>query len=291
MTTVRVLHLSDIHCGRSFVSAHLDAALDLAANDRWNAIVISGDLSQRARPQEFRDARVLLDRFAHHAPLLVVPGNHDTAWWHAPFGWGTATRLHDGYREFIGSDLEPVLRLPGLTLAGLNSSQGMLPTALTWYPRDWRVKGGLAPSQIVALRERLAHSPEHDLRVLVVHHNVVRGRLSNRWGLARPEATLDAIAALGVDVVCSGHDHEERIELVTRPTGSFIASTANTLSSRMRGRRASALNVIEADAQSVSVTAWCYREARAAFEAGPMTLTVPRRRPRRLHDAAATAPR
>ncbi|MBL0940489.1 MAG: metallophosphoesterase [Gemmatimonadaceae bacterium] len=282
MTTVRVLHLSDIHCGRSFVSAHMEAALDVATTERWNAIVVSGDLSQRARIREFVAARALLDRLAVQAPLLVVPGNHDTAWWHAPFGWGTASRLHEHYRQYINQDVEPVLRLPGLTIAGLNSSQGMLPAALTWYPRDWRVKGGLSLDQIHAVREKLAASPADDLRVLAVHHNVVRGRLSNRWGMSRPQITMDALAALDVDVVCSGHDHEERIEQVTRSTGTFIASTANTLSCRMRGRRASSLNVIEADADTVSVTARCYDPAKVVFTAGPMTLSVPRRR----HDVA-----
>jgi predicted phosphodiesterase len=145
---------------------------------------------------------------------------------------------------------------------------------LTWYPRDWRVKGGLTVGQLRDGHARLAASPAGDLRVLVVHHNVVKGRLSRRWGLARPQATLDAIAAMPVDVVCSGHDHEERVEVVERATGRFVVSTANTLSSRMRGHRPSAVNVIEADATAVRVTAWGFTSG--AFHPGPMTATLPR---------------
>lgn len=272
--TVRVLHLSDIHCGHPFVSQHVAAAERVATSSRWNAIVVSGDFSQRAREHEFEQAREILERFRGVAPTLVVPGNHDTAWWHAPFGLGDATRLHERYRRYITEELEPTLRLPGVSIVGLNSSAGMLMQAVTWYPRDWRVKGGLTDQQLAGVERRLAQSPQHDLRLLVLHHNVIRGRLSNRWGLKRPQRTLNAIAAAHPHVVCTGHDHEERIEVVTRAAGQFLVSAANTLSSRMRGHRPSALNVIEATDTQVSATAWVYDGTE--FVPGAMTATMPR---------------
>lgn len=276
--SLRVLHCSDLHCGRPFVAAHVEAALDLARGARWDAIVMSGDVSQRARLHEFREARALLDQFAACAPLLVVPGNHDTAWWHAPFGWGEADALHARYREYISDELEPALHLPGLSIVGLNSSLGMLPPALTWYPRDWRVKGGLTAAQIEAARHKLSRAAPDSLRIAVVHHNVVKGRLSSRWGLARPQRQLDALASLDVDVICSGHDHEERLELVTRTTGQFVASTANTLSNRMRGHRPSAVTVIEASGSEVVLRAWPYDATARAFAPGPLMLSAARRR-------------
>lgn len=271
---VRVLHISDIHCGRPFVAEHVAAAEALAKKARLDAIVVSGDFAQRARVSEFRKARAILGRLESVAPTLVVPGNHDTAWWRAPFGVGDASRIHEHYKQYIREDLEPTLRLPGLSIVGLNSAGGMLPRTLTLYPRDWRVKGGLTKAQLEDARVRLAASPAGDVRVLVVHHNVVRGRISNRWGLARPVRTLDAIAAMSPHVVCSGHDHEERVELVTRPTGQFIVSTTGTLSSRMRKHRPSSLTVIEANATTVTATAWVYQGD--SFVPGPMAATLPR---------------
>lgn len=274
---VRVLHVSDIHCGRPFVAAHVEAALEVATASPWQAIVVSGDMSQRARDVEFLAARDILDRFRAIAPTLVVPGNHDAAWWHAPFGFGEYARVHARYRHYIAPDLEPTVEAPGVTLVGLNSAWGTRPEALTWYPRDWRVKGGLTPAQLARAQQRLAAAAPGDLRLLVVHHNVVRGRLSNRWGLKAPLRALDAIAAMPVDVVCTGHDHEERAEIVERPTGRFVLSAANTLSNRMRGRRPSALNVIDATATTITVTAWGYDADRASFRPGPITVTAPRR--------------
>lgn len=271
---VRLLHLSDLHCGRPFVAAHVEAAVALAEAGCWQAIILSGDLSQRARVTEFVAARGILARLAVVAPLLVVPGNHDAAWWRAPFGLGDPARVHERYRTLISPDLEPVLHAPGVTVVGMNSAGGTAPHTLTWYPRDWRVKGGVTAAQLAQAHRRLAAAPPGDLRVLVLHHNVVRGRLSRRWGLARPQSTLDALAAMAPHVVCGGHDHEERVEVVERPTGRFVASTANTLSSRMRGHRPSSCNVIEADADAVTVRAWVYQGG--AFRPGPQAATLPR---------------
>lgn len=267
---MRLLHISDIHFGRSYVEAHVAAAEELAAKAADNdapldAIIVSGDLSQRARPREFLSARAFLGRLERLAPVLVVPGNHDTQWWRAPLGVGGSARAHQTWHRMIGRELEPTMRLPGVSIVGLNSAQGVMPWTLTWNPRDLRVKGGLRRAQLDQAKSRVAASPPGDLRVLVLHHNVLRGRLSKRWGLARPRAMLDAIASMGVDVVCTGHDHEERVEHVVRRKGSMLVSTANTLSSRARGRRVASLNIIEADAQETTVGIWHFDADSSTF--------------------------
>ena len=262
---VRLLHLSDIHCGRPFVEEHVEAAFEVATAMAFNAIIVSGDLSQRAREREFRQARGILDRLHAIAPLLVVPGNHDAQWWLAPFGIGARERVHERYRKHILTELEPTLRVPGASIVGINSAPGIMPWTLTGNPRDLRVKGGLTDTQLQHAAERLAATPAGDLRVLVVHHNIVRGRLSNRWGLARPYQVLDAIAAMHVDVVCTGHDHEERVEVVQRKDTQWLLSTANTLSSRMRGRRASSFNIVDFDGTNVTVTPWLYDDTSRRF--------------------------
>ncbi|MES2525012.1 MAG: metallophosphoesterase [Gemmatimonadota bacterium] len=267
---VRILHISDIHFGRSYVEAHVAAAEALAAETAasevpLDAIIVSGDLSQRARAHEFLAARGLLGRLENVAPVLVVPGNHDAQWWRAPLGIGGAKRVHAEWRRVIARELEPTLRLPGVSIVGLNSAAGVMPWTVTWNPRDLRVKGGLTDAQLADADARLNATPAGDLRVLVLHHNVVRGKLSNRWGLARPERTLARIAAMGVDVVCTGHDHEERAELVTTSSGPLLVSTANTLSSRARGKRVASLNLIEASKAEVAIRIWHFDEEQGSF--------------------------
>ena len=51
-------------------------------------------------------------------------------------------------------------------------------------------------------------APQGDLKVLVMHHNLLRGNLSNRWGLASRALGIVDASLTGADVVCCGHDHE-----------------------------------------------------------------------------------
>ncbi|HYW31807.1 MAG TPA: metallophosphoesterase [Gemmatimonas sp.] len=280
---VRLLHISDIHFGRSYVEAHVAAAEALAAETAasetpFDAIIVSGDLSQRARAPEFLAARGLLGRLENVAPVLVVPGNHDAQWWRAPLGLGGAARVHAEWRRVIARELEPTLRLPGVSIVGLNSAGGVMPWTLTWNPRDLRVKGGLTNEQLVDAAARIDATPDGDLRVLVLHHNVVRGKLSNRWGLARPEVALARIGAMGVDVVCTGHDHEERAEVVSTRSGPLLVSTANTLSNRARGKRVASLNIIEASKAEVAVRVWHFDSEQGSFAMQHETVVARERR-------------
>ncbi len=209
----------------------------------------------------------MLERLRKVAPVIVVPGNHDSAWWFAPVGVGVPSLIHAGYRKWISRDLEPTLHVPGATLVGLNSSHGIRLHTLTRRPRDLSVKGALTDAQLEDARKRFAAAPAGDLRVLVVHHNVVPGELSQRWGLTRHEHMLDAIVSTGAEVVLSGHDHQERVVQVERAGGSFVASTAGTLSNRSRGARASALVTVTADADMLQVTPHMYEEAAGVFRA------------------------
>ena len=267
---VRVLHISDIHFGHSHVEAHVTAVEKLvsimAASDfPLDAIVISGDLSQRAREPEFAAARALIGRFQKIAPTVTVSGNHDAQWWNAPFGVGDRSSVHERWNEILGLPLEPTLYLPRLTIVGLNSAPGIMPWTLTANPRDLRVKGGLTEAQLADATKRLEGGAHDALRILLFHHNLVRGKLSNRWGLARPHQMLERITAIGPDVVCNGHDHEERAEIIESSAGATIVSTANTLSRRVRGKRVSSINIIEAGADTMSVAIWHFDSASSTF--------------------------
>lgn len=71
-----IIHLSDLHFGRIHhdILHHLDEFLRLRRKEIRLAI-LTGDLTQRARKQEFLDAKEFIDSL--HSPLFVVPGNHD----------------------------------------------------------------------------------------------------------------------------------------------------------------------------------------------------------------------
>ena len=267
MTTI--LHVSDLHFGRPAVPAQIDNVEALVASRRFDVVAVSGDVSQRARAGEFQRAAVFLRDAARVSRTIVVPGNHDVMWWRAPLGFGDESALYQSYRTYISHDLEPVLRVPGVTFVGLNTAQGVLRQTLTWNVRDISIIGHLRKSQIERARAEFAKSPEGDARVIVMHHNPVKGELSQRHGLKETRRVLGAFAEAGVDLVLCGHDHQEAVHFVEHTKNGTVISTAGTVSNRSRGGRPSSANVIEITPDAIDVTTLVWSPETQAFEPGP----------------------
>ena len=70
-----LLHASDLQYGRPFRLEAAEALISLAESLHADVTVVSGDLTQRAKADEFRGVRRVLDRLP--GPVLVTPGNHD----------------------------------------------------------------------------------------------------------------------------------------------------------------------------------------------------------------------
>ena len=264
----RILHVSDLHFGAPSVPEQVAALEQVIEHGRFNAIVISGDLTQRTRRSEFAQAQAFIARCERHGPVLTIPGNHDTAWWMAPAGLGLTGLMHARYRKYIRENLEPVLRIPGITIVGINSSHGIQPFTLTSRPRDLSVIGAIKDEQWASARAAFSASEAGDLKVLVIHHNLLRGRLSNRWGLTNREAGIAQAAGTGADIVLCGHDHQERIEQLRVGDRRLVVSTANTLTTRVRGGLPASFNMITAADEMITVTPWLWNENEESFAAG-----------------------
>ncbi|HVT41281.1 MAG TPA: metallophosphoesterase [Gemmatimonadaceae bacterium] len=262
---IRLLHASDLHFGVPSIPAQVEALEAIISRERFDAIVLSGDISQRSRKHEFARGKRFIEHAERFAPVMVVPGNHDVAWWTDPMGLGSHDAMYSRYRRYIRSELEPVMRLSGLTLVGLNSAHGIQPYTLTLRPRDLAVVGSLREHQWSRAALEFATAPARDLKVLVVHHNLTRGHISDRWGLANRERGLARAAATGADLVLCGHDHEESAEEVEAEGRKFVVATASTLTERVRGGVPSSLNIIEADAATVTVAGWEWTDGQRRF--------------------------
>jgi 3',5'-cyclic AMP phosphodiesterase CpdA len=249
-----LVHLGDIHFGHPEVPAAVAAVERRFAERRWDVVAISGDLTQRNRRGQFAKARAFMEKARASAPTVVIPGNHDVAWWWFPLGVGVKRAGYGGYRKWINADLEPTQRAAGATVASINTSHGIQWFTLTTRLRDLSVVGAMRPEQLARATRALAAAPAGDLRVLMVHHNVLRGKLSNRWGLVSREGGLDDVAATGCELVLCGHDHESQVEQVVRGGGRYVVSQVNTISNRSRGGRPVCFHEIAWDAAQVMVT-------------------------------------
>jgi len=240
------------------------------ANDAYDVVAVSGDVSQRARAGEFQRAKVFLRDASKVSRVIIVPGNHDVAWWRSPMMLRGSKTIYEPYRRYVSQELEPVLRVPGATLVGLNTAQGVSRRTLTWNMRDISIIGDLRRSQIDRAESEFKASPAGDARIIVMHHNPVKGELSQRHGLKNTPKILGAFAHIGVDVVLCGHDHQEAIHYVEHTKRGTVISTAGTVSNRSRGRRPSSVNVVSITPTEIIVRTLIWSSADAMLKEGPV---------------------
>jgi 3',5'-cyclic AMP phosphodiesterase CpdA len=270
VSTVTIFHCSDLHFGHPAVPEQYEAMEALIEERHYDVVAISGDLTQRARSGEFQRARAFIKHAEAFSRVICIPGNHDVQWWKAPLGIGDETALFETYRKYISPDIEPVLHVPGATLAGLNTSHGVTAQTLTWNLRDISIIGIIRRSQIERLRRIFAEAPPTDARVVVMHHNPMKGELSQRHGLKNTARALGAFADLQVDLVLCGHDHQDAIHYIEHTKKGTVISTAGTVSNRMRGGRPSSVNSIRITPENIEVSTLVWSADVLGFTPGPV---------------------
>ncbi|MCR4338889.1 MAG: metallophosphoesterase [Gemmatimonadaceae bacterium] len=264
-----IFHVSDLHFGRPAVPEQIEAIETMIQEGEFDVVAVSGDVSQRARAGEFQRAAVFLRDAQKVSQTIVVPGNHDVRWWRAPLGIGPYPKIFDAYKKWVFHDLEPVLSIPSVTLVGLNTSHGVTYHTLTRNVRDISIIGYVTRSQLETLREKFDRAPADDARVVVMHHNPVKGELSQRHGLKNTQRILGAFAEMGVDVVLCGHDHQEAVHYIEHTRKGTVISTAGTVSNRSRGGRPSSVNLITVLPEAIEVTTLVWSQKQGTFVRGP----------------------
>jgi len=263
--TVQLVHVADLHFGGVADIRQIEALEAMLPDLRPDAVVIAGDMSQRARHGEFQRARAFARAAAQTAPVLAIPGNHDVQWWWRPFIPFAKDRLYTKYRSYFGDDLTPTITIPGsAVIASALTAQGVAWGSLTTRVRDIAVKGHLPKSEFLRVQRLFSEAAAGLARVLVVHHNVLRGDISKRMGLARWRQAQRRILESGADVVLCAHDHQEGAEVLG---GKVVVSTTGTLSTRSRGGRPSCFNFVTIEPTAVHITFFRWESERGRFRA------------------------
>ena len=189
-----IAHISDLHFGREDKSILpvLAAALTTAKPD---VVVVSGDLTQRARSAEFAAARAFLDTLP--GPQIVVPGNHDIplfnvlARWRAPL---------EKYRRFITKDLEPFFADEEIAVLGINTAR-----SLTFK------NGRLNSRQVADSCRRMQALENVSMRILVTHHPFdVPSKGAGADIVGRARMAMAEFARCKIDLILTGHLHVSR---------------------------------------------------------------------------------
>ena len=220
-----LFHLSDIHFGLEDRAALAAVSAEIAQR-RPAAVLITGDLTMRARRREFAAASEWIA--ALEVPVTVEVGNHDLPYFNP---W---ERFTDPYRRFrkVEALLEKQLTLPGIAVIPL----------LTTVKAQWRWPWSEGCVTKHALDHTLAAIDRvpAGTRVLVTAHHPLserspRGELLTIGG----DRALAALAQRGVTAVLSGHVHDPFDLIANTPKGPLRMIGAGTLSKRIRSTPAS----------------------------------------------------
>lgn len=254
MPALTLVHLSDLHFDR--VDARVIPALvDSVAAAAADLVVVSGDLTQRARRRQFQAARRFLDRLP--GPLLVVPGNHDVplfnlaARWLNPFG---------GYRRYVHQDLEPIYQSPAAVVVGLNSV------------RTWPFDGGgrLNEPQVERAAARFGAAPRGAIKIVVTHHPFdVPTTHGDRHLVGRSAMAMRRLAEAGADLFLAGHLHVSHVGHAAAryqiAGHSALMVQAGTISTRTRGE-VNAINVLRIDGSAIDLERHTWQDAGESFQ-------------------------
>ena len=252
-TVARIAHLSDIHFG-----AH-DPEI-VAATESWlnarqpDLIIVSGDLTQRARAKQFREASGYLDRLRQWGcPVLVVPGNHDVPLYDVVRRFAAPL---DRYRQYISSDLCPWFENDEVAVLGLN-------TARSLTIKDGRINH----EQLDLIQEHFSEISSAKTRILVTHHPLFampigeEGVLSEVVG--RHREAVQAVADAGVHLALAGHYHrtyaQDALKMVENVDSVLIIQAGTATSTRLRNDELQSFNWIHAhrfDEVELQVIAW-----------------------------------
>src|SRR4051812_48296484 len=186
-----LVHLSDLHFGR-VDEALLDPLVEAIRAARPDLLVVSGDLTQRARASQFQAAAAFPSRLP--GPQIVVPGNHDVPLYNV---FDRFFRPLANFRRYVEADLSPTHIDDEMAVLGINTARSLV------------IKNGrINDAQVASLQRILAPLDAGMVKVIVTHHPFDTGPKADKDDLVgRAAMAMRSFACCGVDVLLSGHFH------------------------------------------------------------------------------------
>lgn len=223
MKRFTIAHISDLHlpietlqfsklslCNKRFLSflswkkrrltlqkKNLDLVIqDMQANHP-DLVLISGDLTNLALPEEFKQAADWLHQLAF-PNIRVVPGNHDclvqTQWHDTHAYWTPWTKAYskDDYPIITKTDTTAII--------GISTAVPTLPFFASGY---------IDQNQLERIKEALHKAKEERLfRIVMLHHPPVSGITKERKALRNRNKLKEILLKEGVEMILYGHTHK-----------------------------------------------------------------------------------
>lgn len=230
----KIVHISDVHFGK------VDYAIVRKLKEKIieinpHLVVVSGDLTQRAKSEQFAEAKAFLGDLPQ--PQIVVPGNHDVPLYNV---YDRFLHPLDKYKKYITKDLHPFFADEEMAVIGIN-------TARSLTIKDGRVN----EEQVKIIQEKMRGLPDEMLKVIVTHHpfDLPEGYDDDQI-VGRAEMAIREITKTGADVFLAGHIHVSHIgHTATRyklgqGRNALVVQAGTATSTRGRGE-ANSFNLLE----------------------------------------------
>lgn len=220
MDPVTIFHASDLHFGAEDRVA-LDWFAARVASDQPDAIVITGDITMRARHREFAAAAAWFH--ALNRPISIEIGNHDMPYFNPIERFTTPYRRYQAMADMI----DRPINLPGLALVSLQ----------TTAPAQWRLnwsKGVVRHKPLANAVAAITNQPASRMTLIAAHHPLVETGTHGTALTKGGSNALDALIKAGVTAVLSGHVHDPFDLMHETSHGTIRMIGAGTLSERLR---------------------------------------------------------
>jgi 3',5'-cyclic AMP phosphodiesterase CpdA len=235
-----IAHISDLHFGRTD-PAVLEGLKMAIVGLKPDIVVVSGDLTQRAKRHEFAEAKRFLDALPR--PQIVVPGNHDVPLYNVLKRWLTPLA---NYHRYISKDPAPVYSDDLVAVLGIN-------TARAFTFKNGRINKG----QVAQACAALAPLNAGVVRIVVTHHPFALPESGARKAIVgRAKMAMAAFAECNVDVVLSGHLHVSQAvtsEAIYAGGRAALLVQAGTATSTRRRDEPNAFNLLRIERDGIEI--------------------------------------
>jgi 3',5'-cyclic AMP phosphodiesterase CpdA len=237
-----IIHISDLHFGQADYAV-VERLVEKIAELAPDLVVVSGDLTQRARTDQFREARAFLDRLPQ--PQLIVPGNHDVPLYNL---FDRFVSPLTKYRKHITDDLTPEFHDEDASVLGINTA------------RSLTIKGGrINDAQVEEVLDKLRGLDKQKVKIIVTHHpfDLPEG-FDEDDIVGRAKEVMPQLVDCGADIFLAGHLHVSNITHSARRYrlesgySALIVQAGTAASTRERGEENS-FNVLELEHPLLSV--------------------------------------
>lgn len=243
---MKIFHISDLHFGYHREEI-IDAFKAFTQNNKPDLIIITGDLTHRAKEDQFKNAIEFIESI--NIDVFCIPGNHDIPLYKV---CSRLTHPFKNYKEYIHSNIEPIFENDLIKIVGLNSVN----------PYSVK-KGKITSHQIKKVEAEFSNSSKWN--ILAFHHNITQiENLHKALPSAQQLANISATSP--IDLICTGHLHYKCIKPLLPNISKPVVAHAGSLSCKRTNDQTNGFFCFTISKKNLQIENYIYENTNKCFK-------------------------